>query len=956
VSLVSPVLVGRQDLLEHIARRLAAASSGTGHLVLLSGEAGVGKTRLLRELVTRAESDGFTVLRAFTFARDLEVVGGTLLDLATDMRACTAPAAAEQGRVLLDLLGSRDPQPGDASRARRLTVDRAAEAVLDGARGDTPFLLALEDLHWADDLTLDVMERMVRRLADRCLLVVGTCRSDELYPRVPMRQWRSRMLTQRLAEEVKVPRLDPTETSTLAATITGRRLAADEATLLHRRSDGIPLHVEELLALGAGSPDQTTEHDGAPVPDTLAEAVELRASRLSETARDVAASGAVLGRVFDVDLVTPISGRTAEEVDAALAELCEQQLLVPRPDGRTYDFRHALIRDALYARLPPHRRRILHERVAEAAVLTDLGHAFASDHFERASRSEEAYRHARAAADEAAAVSAHREAATLYRRAHRTMSSTATDAERADLLVSLATELAATDDNAEAASGFSEAYDLRLRGGDRNGAAALVPALVAVRHLLGDDLTRRTDALVAALDLVEADEREASALRGRIEAALAAAYMLDRRLDEALRHGRAAHALATSAGDRATVLDNEATVGSVLVFAGQKDEGWTTLRRAVDSAAEDACEAQAARAYRMIGSCASVLVEYDVATDQLERGIAYSEQAERWNDRHYMSAHLAHVQWATGRWAEADESAQAALADGRGGLTTRITALHVLGYLALGRGRFDEAEAALLEALTLAQGMNELQRVSPALWGLAENALLAGLPDRAAEWADRGLAASAEVEDAAYLFPYLVTGTRARLSQNDLTSARRWVDTLTDLILRRSIPGTLPAVDHARGLVLLAAGQPGNARKALETASQGWSERKRFWEGTWALLDLAAAARRSRKGGQATEALATATRAATGAGSHVLARAAAAIAERTGSEGSGRGPLSSREYEVARLVAEGHTNKQIAEILFLSPKTVATHVEHILIKLDATRRAEIAAWAARQGPQEPQPA
>src|SRR3981189_3691953 len=197
-----------------------------------------------------------------------------------------------------------------------------------------------------------------------------------------------------------------------------------------------------------------------------------------------------------------------------------------------------------------------------------------------------------------------------------------------------------------------------------------------------------------------------------------------------------------------------------------------------------------------------------------------------------MAAHLAHVLWATGDWPAADREANHALAAGRGGITTRITVLHVLGSPALGRSEWSIADRRLGEAHKLGAQMRELQRLSPALWGLAEAALHNGRSEEAVAWCEQGYAASAKVHDAAYLFPYVVTGTRAYLALDDPTSARHWVDRSERLLLLRGIPGTLPAIDHAHGLLHLNNGHTGKAREALQHASTGWDKRHRFWEGT----------------------------------------------------------------------------------------------------------------------------
>jgi DNA-binding CsgD family transcriptional regulator len=351
----------------------------------------------------------------------------------------------------------------------------------------------------------------------------------------------------------------------------------------------------------------------------------------------------------------------------------------------------------------------------------------------------------------------------------------------------------------------------------------------------------------------------------------------------------------------------------------------------------------------MAGTCASVLVEYPRAEAWLREGVEYAERVELWNHRHYMAAHLAHVAWATGDMRTAEGIAFHVLADGRGGITTRITALYVLGYVALVRADWDRAKSLLEDARSLGEEMAELQRYSPPLWGLAELALLRGEHDRAVELTARGFEASHAVEDAAYLFPFLVTGTRARLAARDPLAAERWVSTVGADLEARSIPGTLPAIAHARGLVALAGGATGEARVALEQAAADWAARRRAWEGAWATVDLARCAARTNRTAYATRHRMAAIEAARAMGSPSLVEAAERIPadhrRRAGIE-EPWSPLTAREFEVARLVADGWTNPDIAAELGISPRTAASHVEHILAKLGATRRAGIGAWVA----------
>ncbi|BCJ42061.1 hypothetical protein GCM10010168_65630 [Actinoplanes ianthinogenes] len=905
--LSSPVLIGRDDLLGLADRRLAEAAAGRGELLFLAGEAGIGKTRLLGEISRRAGA--FLVIAAGAAPGDAGSAAGLLTDLSA--RLSRHPVTAEAGERMRRRL--REEPAGDPDRHRRMLVTDLVELLDEIA--DRPVLITLEDLHWADDLTLEVLARLAPRARSRPLLVIGTYRSDELYPRVPMRVWRTRLLTQRHAEEVRLPRLGRADTAAMAAAIAGGTLATAAVATVFNRSDGIPLHVEEFLAAADG------------VPDTLADAVLFRAEQLSAGARALAGAASVLGRSFDLDLLTAITGSSPEALDGALRELSERFFVQARADGTAFDFRHALIRDALYADLTPLRRRELHGQAAEAATAAGFAAAFISDQYERAQRPGEAFPYALTAAARAAALSAHQEAAELYQRALRTLDPAVS---RAALLAAYAGELAAIDDNEGADRAYAEAYRIRLDGGEPLAAAALLPGWVAVRHLLGDGLDRRTAMLRAGLPLAAGDTE----VLAQLHAALAAAYMLDRRLPEALDHGRLSHGY-----------DVDATVGSVLLFLGRLDEGYALLESVITRAAEADREREAARAYRMLGSSASVLVDYDRAERWLGEGIAYADRVERFNDRHYMAAHLAHVRWATGDFDGAAAQARAALADGRGGITTRITALHVLGYAALGHGDLASARDALTRAAELGGAMRELQRVSPAWWGLAELALLDEDHDAAIAWCEEGYAASAAVQDASYLFPYAVSGTRAYLAGKGPTQARDWLARVSALLTERRIPGTLGALDHAWGLIHLAEGQTGKARSSLSTAAGFWAGRRRFWEGTAVLLDQARCAHRSRRPGEAAALVAAARAAWPGLPAAWLAGTPAG-----GSALAAQAVLTARELEVARLVASGHTDREIAGTLIISPRTVAAHVEHIRTKLGVTRRTQIAGWLATVEP------
>ena len=945
----SPVLVGRDAFLTLIEHRLAGAAEGEGRLLFVAGEAGIGKTRLLSAVARQADASGFAVVRAAAFPDDVQSLAGLLLDLAGNLLPAREPALSEMGRSLTSRVRAISDTASDAHHRRRVLVQDLADLLVTADPG-TPVLIILEDLHWADELSLDVLGHLAARLATRPVLVTGAYRSDELYPRLPMRDLRARLLSQRLTEEIRLPRLELAQTAAMTSTLLGRPAPAQMVQAIHERSDGIPLHIEELLAAideDTLTPQSAAAIQAATVPDTLGDAVLSRARHLATLTRDVASAAVVIGRSFDFDLLTVVTDNGPDEVAGALRELQDAYLVLPGADAVTFDFRHALIRDTLYADTDLPTRRRLHERVARAAVDRGYRGAFISAHFEQADCPGLAHEYAVAAAGEAASVSAHGEALELYRRAVRNLPVQLPALDRARLFAALGDEAAATDDNTAAAEAYRTAHELTASAGDARAAAALVPRMAAVAHLLGENLTVRVGMLQAALDSLDGvagADRE----RARLGSAMAAAYLVDDRLDEAIAYGEASRAESQRIGDDEAALNTAATLGSVLVLAGRMEEGWRLLEGAIARATGAQQEAEAARGYRMIGSSASALVEYDLAERWLTAGIGYAEKVELWNHRHYMASHLAHVQWATGQWQAAAQTAQQALADGRGGITTQITAQFVLGYLAMGRGDWTLATDLLGEAFGQGDRMAELQRLSPPLWGLAEAARCQGDYDTTLRHCERGYQASADVTDASYLYPYLLTGVRAHLARGDVDAAQAWSDRVGAVLTVRAIPGTLPAIGHARGLLLLARGEVSAAYHALQAASESWQVLRRFWEGTWARLDLAEAAARARRRGEAAVLADEVRTIAAPAGAAVLTAAADRLTESFSQAKPAEPwyPLSEREFEVAQLVAAGLTNRQIAEQLVLAPKTISAHITHILNKLGAARRAEIGAWCA----------
>jgi hypothetical protein len=467
------------------------------------------------------------VVRAAAFPGDSEASGGLLLDLASDLRVAADERRVALGRTMSARLREPGGVGGDRHRQRRLLVQDLADAFGD-LGGTGPLLVVLEDLHWADELSLEVVGHLAARLPARPLLGRRAYRSDELYPRLPLRRWRARLLPQRLAEEIRLPRLDPAQTAALAGALLGHPPPAGVAAAVHDRSDGIPCTSRSCWPPCPRPPPGPTppgwrpgraRAGWRPSPCPTAWPTPCWPGPGAGRALDGGGPGAVIGRSFELDLLGAVGGLPADAVDHGLGRLRERYLVQSSPDQSGFDFRHALIRDVLYGDVPPGERRRLHRLVATAAAGRGYGDAFVSAHFDQA---EPAHRHALAAAREASAVSAHREALELYRRAERNLPADLPAREHAALLVAIGDEAAASDDNSAALAAYQQAHQLLAGAGDDLEAAAVVARWCAVAHLLGEDLAARARRLEAALASVPAGEAT-RAVRAELLSGLAAA-------------------------------------------------------------------------------------------------------------------------------------------------------------------------------------------------------------------------------------------------------------------------------------------------------------------------------------------------------------------------------------------------------------------------------------------------
>ena len=963
--LSSEVFVGRAREVGELAAAMARARDGSPSVVLIGGEAGIGKSRLLAELVARAAADGVRV--AWGQCAGLEDAAIPLLPVASAMSDLDdEPNAADDAPALAgpvtEQLAGRPSAPPQAE-----VLDRLARAATDGS-----VLFALEDLHWADRSTLALLAFLARQLRGEHVLIVATYRNDEVDRRTDLRRFLADVATAPGASRLELTGLARTEMREQMAGILGGPPPPDLFEAVFARSEGNPFFAEELVAsAGAGATDGLSP--------TLRDMLLARIAALPPGAQAVVRAAAAGGRRVHHRLLEAAAGLAEPELTEALRTAVSHQVLVARGDG--FAFRHALLQEVAYAELLPGERERLHAAFAAAletrpevaggtaaTVAAELAH-----HWLRAGDEPRALAASVRAGDEAERVGAMAEAAGHNTRAVALWELVA-DAERL-AGVDRATLLARAA-NATAWSGDpAQAIDLV------DAALALVdPAAEPLRAaLLHQRRARYLWHLGRAVEAVRDAERAValipteppSAERARALGHLGLCLMLAGRPTRSLEHSREAVAIAREVGARAEEADALVSIGQDQVTLGDRPAGLDALRRARSISAEmndDELLSHVAVALsdglRRDGHLEEAI---EVALD----GAAVSRRAGLDVRERMCALNAAEAAHELGRWDLVQRLSSEVLASDQAG-TTLAFAHRMAGVLARTRGDLEGA-AAHLAAQREAVGPDG----GPECYHLedeAELALWQGRPEVASRAAREGVRVEGEDEQRSVLMAAL--GVRAQADLAELARARR-----DDAAERAAREGALVfaddarrRADDARDPALATTVEAEHARADGRSDPMLWDAAARAWEArtapfhaAYARWRQAEAALVSRDRPQAAQALraAHATAAALGAAGlrselEALARRARIelpssdppAAEEAASDTSAAAAelgLTARELEVLEHMALGQTNRQIADELFISIKTAGVHVSRILRKLGAANRSEAGAIAHRLG-------
>ena len=972
--LLSTPLVGRDDDLEELVELAGLASGAAGGTVLVSGDAGVGKTRLLTELCARAEGAGRRTVvghcldfgdSALPYLPFTEILGR----LAQESPGLIASVSESQPAVrhLLPgqrlLLGQSGESPEDVERSE---LFETVLALFERLAATSPLLIVLEDLHWADQSTRDLLGFLFQRRLTGPVSLVASYRSDDLHRRHPLRaavaQWNRIPGVHRL-------HLDPLSDGSvrsLARSIHTGSLAEADLRMIVSRAEGNAFFAEELVA--------ATELGEKSLPDDLASLLLVRVDQLGEDARRVVRAASCAGRQVSHTLLDTVADLDPAALDAALREAVDSNVLVP--SGTSYAFRHALLGEAVYDDLLPGERVRLHAAYADA-LCTLGGQGTAAElarHARAAHDVETAVRASIEAGDDAMAVGGPDDAARHYE---------------------TALELLADRDVGRAAAGevdqvslAARAGDALLASGDPHRALQLVtdqlsrlpldaPPQDRVRLLLtlaasalGADSD--VDALEATTEAMNLLGSEPTPLRARAAGVHARANADRQRVDEAARWAAEACRLGEQLDLPRVVLDGATTLAGLEERAGDPESSRRTLEQIVGQARSDGDVGAEFRGLHHLGAL-------HFETGSLPEAAAAYEAA---------STRAAAVgrPWAPYALDARMMAAITAYVDGRWSDVLRICDLSGEAPPGLAEALLGSVALSVAACRGEQRALEHVDRLRP-WWGRDGLVALQSASAAIDLYGDRG-----ELESMLRIHDEMVDAVTS-LWQVRSFVARVRVGALVTGQLAQHAP-RLGSAERAwaaeRGGELLAAGHDAMARsesrgRRLGPEGRAWSLRAEAehlrlrwllgvdppseeelvasWEGAVAGFEqfphvfelarsrarLAAVLRSLGRTAEARKHADPARETARRLGAAPLLAELKTTGTSAAGSRSDPAALTAREHEILELVAQGRSNGEIARRLYISTKTVSVHVSNILAKLGAGGRTEAAALARQRG-------
>jgi DNA-binding CsgD family transcriptional regulator len=947
-----PGLVGRAAELGRIDAALAGLRAGRPGAIELVGEPGIGKTALLDELRNRAAPAALLVLsgRAAQFERELPF--GVLIDALDDYlgglntRVFESLGDDDRGELarLFPSLRELGEEPAPALETERYRAHRAVRSLLELLAARKPVVLIVDDLHWADDASHELVSFLLRRPPRAPVLLALAHRRGQAPAR--LRGTLDRATHDGVCERVPLGPLSEEESLLLAG--------SGDAAALYHQSGGNPFYLEQLARSLPGGVAFAPENVGArDTPQAVLASLAHELTDLADSARVLLESGAVVGDPFEVDLAAEVAELGEREALAALDALLDSELVRVTSFPRRFRFRHPIVRRAVHDAAGAGFRLGAHTRAADALARRGAPPARRAHHVEQSAQvGDTSAIELLESAGQAAAARAPSAAAHWLAAAIVLLPDDETHTRRRfGLLIARATALAASGQLTESREVLLEV--LRLLPdeavADR---ARVVTVCASVESLLGLHESAGTRLVAELARLPEENASEAAAMLLALTAGAAYASGFDRMRDMAA----AAVEMAERAGDRLRGVSATALLALAEHYVGAVDRAIAHLDAAAGQlrALDDDTPAQRIDASYWVGWAEFFTDRFADSLSSFDRALAIS----RATGQGYLLVPIligrANALVALGRLGEATETADEALEAARLAGTDALLswALWVGCWTASRAGDLETAVALADEGAELLRSLEASVLTGSGAWMAGAARLEAGDPDGCVSWVLEHAGGPDLVRSVPYcrVLSYELLA-RSELARNRPDAAAGWAERAARLAEAVALPLTRTWANRARAEVALATGDPDLAVKlALDAADSAGSVQARL-----------EAARSRLVAGRALVAAGKPTD-----GADLLERAGAELddcgaqrwrdqaahelrklgrrgqrAGRRGRGATGAAALSAREREVALLVTEGRSNKEIAAALFLSVRTVENHLRRVFAKLEVSRRGAV---------------
>jgi DNA-binding CsgD family transcriptional regulator len=980
---LAPRMIGRQGALQDLEVHLGLATSGSGRVVFVVGEAGVGKTCLTRAFIEQLRAvQAVEILEGQCYEEDEGVPYGPFIGVLRSLVRAHGPsaltaAAGQWAEGLFRLLpewqtalpvARRDDGPQEQKRRFFETIYRVIRP-----ESEQPCrIVVLEDLHWADESSQELVRFLARAIEGERLLVLGTYRSDELHRRRLLNHHIAQLMRERRYHEVQLRPLSRDDLARMLEAILGETPPNAFVYLLHDHTGGNPFIVEEILKAliaqnrlhalitaarhGKGSTNVT-------FPPSLQESILSRTADLDEQASAVLTYAAVIGRRFDFELLLHLTGMEEAVLVRAIETLIAGQLVVEERDDAEdrYAFRHALTREVVYGHLLGRERRLRHRAILEAleemhaatpaAVVDQLAY-----HSLRARELEKVARYALLAGERAARMSAWREAVAHYETALELLGADDPRAQ-ADLYDRLGEVAFPIGDTDVYLRYWREAQRLYEEIGDRRKVADVLRRLGQATWERGETQAA-LECNRAAIAELEAEPPGPEL--GMAYSALARRYALLTRPDESILWGEKALHLAEALGDERLTPDALNSVAIALSDLGEWQKSIACLERSRAVAERHGMAYDMLRACNSLGDKLFYTGDFRRAARVLREGLTLADQHGFDLYKGFMQHNLAEAEMALGHWDESRELIEQAILAGKLGYPiARLVGMPDKGELLLRQGRLEEAQYVLEEILPECEQQGEFQRLHRVYAILAQVYLARGNIGSAMRMIERGVALWRETRSLLRSTLLLRVGVEVALAAGHDERVDELIAGLTAIAADAAQPLALAYFADAQGLIAMHEGRNDDAAMHFQDAIERWQAMGCPYEEAgarqhWAEIRLLSGEPDARR--QASTALITARETFARLAARLEIESVDAVMKEHGlttrttrSIAGGAGALTPREREVLILIAQGKSNREIAEELFISQKTTEIHVGHILSKLGCTSRTQAATLALAHG-------